>query len=354
MPKEEIGKDAFIFLNSIFDEAYKDYNSIELSESEIKELIYSSKVNFHSFSENRKCSVKYCRKKAVNSHLFQESILRKNSQNGHYIYPAADLDTRKIKLNKIGVNKALTFPGFCTTHEDMFEYEKKEQLNYEHELRTLVYKAICYNHVYWDIIYKYSEESIKALIEKKNEKFEKSTNGKYKSLLDSFDIELKRFHFSDSRHKNLKQHLKERKTIINDTLTYKRLAWKDIEANVNDNLKSYIMELDTVIPIFFSYFGNLTIKNDDLAFDDKACVIIHPFKESTKLIFTTTINNHIILETLLNRLTPELTWNFILSSLVYVSDNWLINEDFYNKFIPVGVKELLESAVSLPLTPPNK
>ncbi|TRX34919.1 hypothetical protein [Flavobacterium restrictum] len=354
MSKEEIVNDASMFLNSMFDEAHKDYNSIELSESDIKGLIYSSKMNFHSFSENRKCSVKFCRKKAVNSHLFQESILKKNSQNGHYIYPSADLNKRQIKLEKIGVNKALTFPGFCITHENMFEYEKKEQLNYEHELRTLVYKAICYNHVYWDIIYKYSEDSITALVDKKHKQFEKSTNNKYKNLLDSLGIEIKKLHFSDPRHKNLKQHLKERKIIINDSLIFKKLAWKDIESNKNENLKSYVIELDTIIPIFFSYFGNLTIKNDDLTFDDKACLIIHPFKESTKLIFTTTTNNHVILKNLLNRLTPELTWNFILSSLVYISDNWLINEEFYNKYIPVGVKELLESAVSLPLTPPNK
>lgn len=354
MSKEEIKKDASVFINKILDEAFNDYCSIELSESDIKELIYNSKINFHSFSETRKCSVKYCRKKAVNSHLFQESILKKNSQNGHYIYPAADFDNRKVKLNRIGINKALTFPGFCIVHESIFEYEKNEQLNYEHELRTLVYKAICYNHVYWDIIYKYSANTIIELEKKKFEKFEKSTNGKYKNLLGLLNVEVKKIHFSDQRHKNLKQHLKERKTIINDTLTFKKLAWKDIEYNKNDNLKSYIIHLDTIIPIFFSYFGKLTIKNDDLAFEDKACLIMHPFKDGTKLIFTTKANNYDILKNLLNRLTPELAWNFILSSIVYVSDNWLINEGFYKKYIPVEVKELLESAVSLPLTPLNK
>lgn len=354
MPKKKEEKVMFHFFNTVFDEAYKDYGSIELSSSEIKELIYNSKVHFHSFSETRKCSVKYCREKAINSHLFQESILRKNSLKGHFIYPATDFENRKIKLSKIGVNKALTFPGFCKTHEDMFEYEKNEQIKYEHELRTLVYKAICYNHVYWDIIYKYTEESTKALIEKRHEKFEKSTKGKYKSLFDAFKIEFKSFHFSDSRHQSLKQLLKDKKKIISETLAFKKLAWEDIEANDDKNLKYFIIDLDTVIPIFFSYFGNLTIKNDDLVFNDKACVIIHPFKEGTQLIFITTNDNYITLKSLLNRLTPELTWNFILSSLVYVSDNWLINEEFYNKCIPIGIKELIESAASLPLTPPNK
>lgn len=353
MSKKE-DKDIFNFFNEIFDDAYKDYNSIELSNSELKELIYNSKVHFHSFSESRQCSVKYCRNKAINSHLFQESILRKNSFKGHFIYPATDYENRKIKLNKVGVNKALTFPGFCKVHEDIFEYEKKEQIDYEHELRTLVYKAICYNHVYWDIIYKYTEDSIKALIEKKHEKFEKSTNDKYKSLFDIFQIELKSFHFSDPRHQNLKQHLKDKRKIINETLEFKKLAWKDIEADKDENLKYCIINLDTVIPIFFSYFGDLTIKNEDLVFNDKACLIIHPFKESTQLIFVTTNNNYSTLKDLLSRLTPELTWNFILSSLVYVSDNWLINEEFYNNCIPVGLKTLIESAVSLPLTPPNK
>lgn len=347
-------EEIFNFFNEIFDDAHNDYNSITLSNSEIKELIYNSKVHFHSFSETRKCSVKYCRKKAINSHLFQESVLRKNSFKGHFIYPSPDYENRKIKLRKIGVNKALTFPGFCEVHENIFEYEKKEQIDYEHELRTLVYKAICYNHVYWDIIYKYTKESIKALIDKKHEKFEKSSIKKYKKLFDALQIDLKSFHFSDSRHQSLENILKEKRKIINETLVFKKLAWKDIEADKDENLKYFIITLDEVIPIFFSYFGDLTIGNDDLTFNDKACLIIHPFKESTQLIFITRNTNYNTLNTLLNRLTPELTLNFILSSLVYVSDNWLINEEFYDKHIPNDLKKLIESANFLPLNPPNK
>lgn len=160
MSKKVSSEKAVTFINIIFDEAYREYSSMELDESEIKQLFYSNKVYLHSFSENRKCSVKYCRKRAVRSHLFQESILKKNSHNGHFIYPAVDLDKKTIKISKVGVNKALTFPGFCETHENMFEYEKKEQLDYEHELRTLIYKAICYHHVYWDIVLKKTENSI--------------------------------------------------------------------------------------------------------------------------------------------------------------------------------------------------
>lgn len=353
MPKKK-DEDISNFFNEIFDDAYKDYSSIELSNSELKELIYNSKVHFHSFAETRKCSVKYCRKTAINSHLFQESILRKNSFKGHFIYPAPDYENRKIKLNKIGVNKALTFPGFCEVHENIFEYEKKEQIDYEHELRTLVYKAICYNHVYWDIIYKYTEDSIKALIDKKHEKFEKLSIKKYKSLFDALQINLKSFQFSDPRYKNLSNILKEKRKIINETLVFKKLAWKDIEADNDENLKYFAISLNEVIPIFFSYFGDLNIRNDDLIFNDKACLIIHPFKESTQIIFITRNNNYNTLKNLLNRLTPELTLNFILSSLVYVSDNWLINEEFYNEHIPNELKKLIESAVSLPLEPPNK
>lgn len=354
MQDKKTGIDTYTFINKIFDKAHKDFNSIVLTESEIKELIYGSKIHFHSFSEKRKCSVKYCRKKAVNSHLFQESLLKKNSKNGHYIYPATDFEERKVKLAKIGVNKALTFPGFCETHEDMFEYEKNEKLIFEYELRTLVYKAICYNHVYWDIIYKYSENSIKALIEKKHEKFEKSKNDKYKKIFNLLNIDIKNFHFSDPRHQHFKSYLKESKKTINETLVFKKLAWKDIESDKDENLKSCIIEIDSVIPIFFSYFGDLTIKNEDLTFAEKACLIIHPFKESTKLIFTTTNKNYKLLETILNRLSPESTLHFILSALVYVSDNWLINEDFYDKYIPTSMKNLLESAISLPLIPNKK
>ncbi|WP_157444137.1 MULTISPECIES: hypothetical protein [unclassified Chryseobacterium] len=346
-------EEALLLFNTIFDEAYREYSSMELNESEIKELVYSSKVYLHSFSENRKCSVKYCRKKAVKSHLFQESILRKNSHNGHFIYPASDLDKKKIKISKIGINKALTFPGFCETHENMFEYEKKEQLDYEHELRTLIYKAICYHNVYWEIVLKKTENSINELIKKRHEKFERSTNGKYRSLFKALNIELKDLHFTDPRHNDFDQFLKKRKKTIKETLIFKRLAWKDIELNKDENLSSHTIEIDKVIPIFFCYLGNLTIKNEDLEFNNMACVIIHPFKESTKLIFTTKNENFGVLKKLLDRLDIDSTLNFILSSLLYVSDNWLMNENFYNKYIPVKLKAFLESAHTLPLSPKN-
>ncbi|MXS71563.1 hypothetical protein GSF70_10070 [Flavobacteriaceae bacterium W22] len=349
--EEEIANENVIFLNDILEEAYKDYGSIQLDESETKELLYTSKIHLHSFSENRKCSVKYCRKKAVKSHLFQESLLRKNAHNGHYLYPAADLDKRKIKISKVGINKALTFPGFCEFHENMFEYEKKEQLEYEHELQTLIYKAICYHHVYWDIVLKKTENSVEKLIKKRQEKFEKFTNGKYRSLFNLLSIEFKDFHFADSRHEDFEQLLKQRKKIVNDALKFKRLIWQDIILDKEENLKSHIIEMDKVIPIFFCYLGNLTIKNEDLSFDDNACLIIHPFKESTKLIFTTKNENFSTLKKLLDRLDIESALHFVLSSLLYVSDNWLINEEFYNKYLPVKLKEALESANFLPLKP---
>jgi len=115
----------------------------------------------------------------VASHLFQESILRKIAKNGHLLYPSYDFKKQKIKLQRIGINKALTFPGYCKRHEDMFEYEKKEQINYEHELRTLIYKTICYNHIYWEETYKKMEKSVKSLMTKRQEKFDKSNNEKY-------------------------------------------------------------------------------------------------------------------------------------------------------------------------------
>ena len=45
--------------------------------------------------------------------------------------PEVDMqsDKPKMKIKKIGINDASTFPGFCSIHEQLFEnFEKKGQL----------------------------------------------------------------------------------------------------------------------------------------------------------------------------------------------------------------------------------
>ena len=60
-----------------------------------------------------------------------------------------------------------------------------------------------------------------------------------------------------------------------------------------------------------------------------------------------------MLKNVLVRLDIQSTLNLISSSLVYVSDNWLINEEFYNKHMPNKLKKAIESADFLPLKPIN-
>lgn len=43
--KEEIASENVMFLNDVLDEAYQDYSSIELDESETKNLLYTSKIH---------------------------------------------------------------------------------------------------------------------------------------------------------------------------------------------------------------------------------------------------------------------------------------------------------------------
>ncbi|MGJ1312229.1 hypothetical protein ACS126_05990 [Sphingobacterium lactis] len=128
------------------------------------------------------------------------------------------------------------------------------------------------------------------------------------------------------------------------------MIWNDIKANEDLNLKSYIVELDTALPICFSYLGELNIKKDDIKFNETVCFIIHPYKETTHLIFTAEVDKYHNLVQVFQDLTADKAWELILSTLVYVSDNWLINEDFYAD-LPPTFKRLIENARCLPLVP---
>lgn len=351
MSKEKVNDGVSEYLNYLFDTAYQEYNSISLTESELKSIIFSNSINFHTTFDIRKCAVKYCRNKAIMSHLFQESVLKKIAKDGHLLSPYFNINNKKVELKRIGIKKALTFPGFCKVHENMFEYEKNEKVNYEHELRSLIYKTICYNHVFWDIAYQKMKNSFEKAIEQKQNKFDKILYDKYQKHFKNLGIDLKSLKFSDHTQVGFKASLRERKKLVIEALKFKKLIWSDIEMSQNKNLKPYIIKIDEVIPICLSYFGNLSIRKKEEFFSEPACFIIHPFKNHTQLIFSTPSKNHKKLKHILKDFKAEEVWSLILSSLVYISDNWLINPDFYSKACPPQLKQLIETAISLPLKP---
>lgn len=79
-----------------------------------------------SFKKTKKCSVpesllQECSNKIINAHtVSKSSSLKAIAKDGHVLQISIDLKTNtapKIKLEKIGINNASTFSGFCSLHD---------------------------------------------------------------------------------------------------------------------------------------------------------------------------------------------------------------------------------------------
>jgi len=67
----------------------------------------------------RKCFLDSCLENAISSHLLQKNgILNYITHNGHLYQTTFELFPKpNYKINKIGINKAMTFKGFCSEHD---------------------------------------------------------------------------------------------------------------------------------------------------------------------------------------------------------------------------------------------
>ncbi|MBZ4191564.1 hypothetical protein [Niabella beijingensis] len=347
MKNEE--NDFACFFNELINSAYNDYNSITFSSSEIKALIFGNSINLHRISDARKCSVKYCRKKAVMSHLFQESILRKIASAGHLIAPNVDFKKIKVELMEVGINRAFTFPGFCKEHENLFEYERKESIEFEQELRLLIYKNVCYHQVFWDVAVKKTVTAMNRAVEKKHSKFENIFGNKYSEGFADLGIDLEKMRFPDLIQEHYQKDLKDRKKEISRISKFKNQIWEDIKHNKDKNIRSYVVELSSSVPIFLSYNGELTIKYKRKYFNHPVNYIVHPFKNSTIVVFSVVSSHFKSLKEILSCFSAIEIVQFICYSMVYVSDNWLVNPDFYKRVYPPALREIIESAHTLPI-----
>lgn len=101
---------------------------------------------------NVNCCVEGCEKYSVNSHLLQErGVLNNISENGHLINPDFNFFSNpQGYFKKIGINNALTFKGFCSTHDDsIFKLIEDGEPNldeYDSQLLFL-YRAVAYEFV---------------------------------------------------------------------------------------------------------------------------------------------------------------------------------------------------------------
>ncbi|MDO9152999.1 MAG: hypothetical protein Q7U47_04710 [Paludibacter sp.] len=88
-----------------------------MTEEETKGIIRKNELL--AKGKERKCFVDCCNSMTISSHLLQKNgILNRISHQNHlYEIGINPFNTPSFNFQKIGINKALTFPGFCNKHD---------------------------------------------------------------------------------------------------------------------------------------------------------------------------------------------------------------------------------------------
>ena len=107
------------------------------------------------------CSVKNifpgeCSKNIINAHTISKSgSLKEISENGHVMGTKPSLSSLiksegKLTLEKVGINKASTFTGFCSVHDkNIFSPLEDQEINLsDKQLFLLAYRGFC-RELFW-------------------------------------------------------------------------------------------------------------------------------------------------------------------------------------------------------------
>lgn len=141
----------------------------------------------------RRCIYPNCSRKTVKrSHTIQRSgPLKTISENGIVVGPTRDWKTRQMKMAKIGLNQASTFPGYCEKHEKLFKsFELTGEFAKEVDVSLQLYRTVCREVVetehYIDVVKnsvpKYKSYRNRKLAKHSLERLSLQENAKYNEL----------------------------------------------------------------------------------------------------------------------------------------------------------------------------
>lgn len=118
---------------------------------------------YDAFKKSGECNYIGCKRQTVkNSHsISKRNCLKLISDNNHLIYPRYDYFKMKVQFEKIGINDASVFPGFCRNHENSFsDFESGRSINESSLIMFQSYRAVCREIFYYQNLIRTSTKII--------------------------------------------------------------------------------------------------------------------------------------------------------------------------------------------------
>jgi len=333
-------------LDKVIDKIHNEEFSIQKNNQrqKLEKQIFHQKEKIHS--SVRPCVYPGCTQKSIKrSHSIQKNNVLRNISNGNHVYkPEVDIthEEPKMKMIRIGINKASTFPGFCKVHERLFEkFEKKGTIELKEEALLQTFRAICREKVF--------RENEREIVKQQRNAYEKKLQKLAKQyVIDELtrkDLTVKVnkincpsindgfLHFLDLKIDYLSKSI--------DVLDGYMIASL---SNNDDGFISYALKIDYCFPVCIAGFGNQKYKYFEEDRDFLLFLNVIPYNNETTLIFYSLKEHKEIFESTIKHYSQNILsiLNFIESFMVNSSDHWFIRPNFWNSLPEIKKEYILQ------------
>lgn len=301
----------------------------KLTAFEIECLFRDLYINFNTLKgdNNLFCLFPQCETKGVEkSHLFAEGLIRQFSIKGKVLtkcfYSKDLLKNINYTVEEIGVGTSLTFPGFCKVCEQKFEFEKRKQLVTPKDYLLQLLRSASYELRIAQIEKIQVEKKIKLIINKSSKKselyFQENVSNIKLTGVNAIEG------FLNGQIIELNKRIEAQSKLYRKVC---RIYSEEANANVVH------IKMKIFLPIFLMYSGMLVIDNLKGNVILNLCPVNGEYSEITILDFNNKFSKQYLEKIIhVNIIT-------IITNLLTISNNWIINKEFWDNYISFEVKQ---------------
>lgn len=333
----------------IIDSLIQNLDNESLNIQKIEERSKLIRNTFHkkeSLHRNlRTCIYPGCTEKSIKkSHAIQRNkVLKTISECNHVYKPEVDMQSDKpsMKIKRVGIKDASTFPGFCSIHEQLFEsFEKKGSIDTKFEALLQSYRTICR-----EIVFRENEKNI--LISQRDEYFRNLEKDSQQYILNELEKKKLSVSFGKISLSNVNDFLLY---LFNNTINLIDNIISDLEKymissiNNNDDIISKEFTIDYQFPIAIAGFGNQKYKY----FGEKRNFIlilnVIPYKNQTTIICYTLKEHESIFQSYIDFYTQNILTilNLTESFMINASDHWYVKPSFWDSMVEIKKEYILQ------------
>lgn len=308
----------------------------KLSSVDVGNLLKDNYTNLNKLkgSKQLSCLFPNCSNIGVqSSHLFSEGFLKIISEKGTVYaksnFPNISKDNLSHTVEKLGVSKAMTFPGFCKKCEQKFTFEKNKAFNTSNDYFLQLFRTICYEKRIIEIEIANNEKTNERLNQKSADRANlifSSLDLKFTSIVGSNDVEL----FFKHRNNQLYKNLKRINTIYNRFVN---------AFNSKVSLTVFTINIPAIVPFFAGYVGDLSVKKNQQRKVAKVVLNLHPTAPSKTEFFLVDFNN-VLNSRFFSPFKQKDFFNFF-ADIIDLSDNWVVNKAYWDTTLTEGTKKKL-------------